>query len=187
MEAKPSRLPNVGRPLSERLSPKQESQREQFEEYLEEAKKILGHTTMGLAKLGDLLQLPREIKIGAWVRLWPEVFEVTAKSVPVRPGHQVAQTYVPPTNRRDLAYQALRQQERAHHESLQHAAPLQGGESPIPPRRLQRSRRNGGRRQMLGLRDSIDRVSLGLLPKILGERQVPYLVQSPSSAIKTSS
>ena len=42
---------------------------------------------------------------------------------------RLCEAYVPPTDRRDLAYQALRQQERAHHESLQHVPPLQGGPS----------------------------------------------------------
>ena len=95
-EKKPSRLPNVGRPLHLRLTPRQESQRGQFEEYVPQALRILGPNPMGLAELGGLLQLPPEVKVGGWVRLYPEIFEITARAATARPEYQEEKFKAPP-------------------------------------------------------------------------------------------
>ena len=95
-------------------------------EYVEEAKQILGYDTMGLARLGELLHLPREIKIGAWVRLFPEDFEITDRFVSVRDGHRVASEPPPRVDARELALRSVRQRQQANEESLAHAAPIQG-------------------------------------------------------------
>jgi hypothetical protein len=98
-EKKPSRLPDLPntRPLEFRLTPKQESQAAQYEEYLPKCLRILNRMPKKTARSFQLqisLKLPPEIGILAWARLYPTMLVVNRATISIRPGFKIPKKWL---------------------------------------------------------------------------------------------
>jgi hypothetical protein len=98
-EKKPSRLPDLPntRPLEFRLTPKQESQATQYEEYLPKCLRILNRMPKKTARSFQLqltLKLPPEIGILAWARLYPTYLVVNKATISIRPGFKIPRKWL---------------------------------------------------------------------------------------------
>jgi hypothetical protein len=97
-EEKPVRLPHLPgvRPPELRLTPKQESQAKQYEEYLPACLRILDKLPLKKGSLAQLqpLDLPPEIKTLDWARLYPDFLIVDKRTVQIRPNVRIPRKWM---------------------------------------------------------------------------------------------